>query len=600
MNLKIKVISIGIVGLFSGFAAAVQLIDPPSTPKVSEITVFVAKKIVTMDPSIPNATAVAVADGRILSVGSLEDMKPWTDKYPTNINRQFASKVMYPGFIEPHAHPLLAGILFNKPLLSPSPMPNPWGKPFPGVANLKAAMTQLTKYSEAMKDPKETLLTWGYDVVAMGKQPDRQLLDQISRTRPIIVWDSSGHDMYVNSAMLEYYNITPDKVKNIKGVGLDKDGQLNGKFLEISAMQYIIKVAGKDILKPNEISNDYMYISDLMQQAGITTSGDLAFGTLNIEMETKLAKAFTQSPSTALRLVPVVYADPFIQKYGDKAIVEAQNLKQQDNDRLIFQGVKFYSDGGYLPETMRMEHPGYINGTLGSTNYHSAKDFAGAMKPWWDAGFHIHIHSNGDIGNQNSINSLQLLMDSKPRFDHRYTINHFGIPSTAMVMKIKALGAVVSANMSYISERAKLEYPALGMDRAAYATRLGLLVRSGVTTSIHSDAPVSAPAPLKEAWTAVTRRDIYNDGKVWAPADAVTSADAMKMITINAAYTLGVEDKVGTIEAGKFADFTVLDADPQTVAAIKIKDVPVFATVLGGKVIPVSETKTPRPLFEKK
>ena len=596
MNLKSKIIYLCALGLVSGFASAVQLIDPPSTPKVSEITVFVAKKIVTMDPSIPNATAVAVSDGRILSVGSLEDMKPWTDKYPTRIDRQFANKVMYPGFVEPHAHPLLAGLLFNRPLLTPSPMPNPWGTPFAGVPNLPAAMAQLKKYSDAIKDPKEILLTWGYDVVAMGKRPDRQLLDQASTTRPIIVWDISGHDMYVNTAMIKHYGITPDMVKNVKGVGLDKDGQLNGQFLEIPAMQFILKIAGKDILKPNEIPNDFMYINDLMQQAGITTSGDLAFGTMNIDMETKISKAYTQSPNTALRLVPVVYAEPFIQKYGDKAITEAQNLSQQDNDRLIFQGVKFYSDGGYLPETMRMESPGYTNGTIGSTNYQSAKEFAGAMKPWWDAGFHIHIHSNGDVGNAHSINSLQLLLDSKPRFDHRYTINHFGIPSTAMVMKIKTLGAVVSANMSYISERAQLEYPMLGVDRASYATRLGALVRSGIVTSIHSDAPVSAPAPLKEAWTAVTRRDVYSDGKVWAPADAVTASDAMKMITINAAYTLGVESKVGSIEAGKFADFAILDSDPQTIPAIKIKDVAVHATVLGGKVIPVSETKKPRPM----
>ncbi|QWD84985.1 amidohydrolase family protein [Polynucleobacter asymbioticus] len=596
MNVKAKIIYLCALGLVSGLASAVQLIDPPSTPKVSEITVFVAKKIVTMDPSIPNATAVAVSDGRILSVGSLEDMKPWTDKYPTKIDRQFANKVMYPGFIEPHAHPLLAGLLFNRPLLTPSPMPNPWGTPFAGVPNLPAAIAQLKKYSDAIKDPNEILLTWGYDVVAMGKQPDRQLLDQASTTRPIIVWDISGHDMYVNSATIKHYGITPDMVKNIKGVGLDKDGQLNGQFLEIPAMQFILKIAGKDILKPNEIPNDFMYINDLMQQAGITTSGDLAFGTMNIDMETKIAKAYTTSPNGALRIVPVVYAEPFIQKYGDKAIQEAQNLSQQDNDRLIFQGVKFYSDGGYLPETMRMESPGYTNGTIGSTNYQSAKDFAGAMKPWWDAGFHIHIHSNGDVGNAHSINSLQLLLDSKPRFDHRYTINHFGIPSTAMVMKIKTLGAVVSANMSYISERAQLEYPMLGVDRASYATRLGTLVRSGIVTSIHSDAPVSAPAPLKEAWTAVTRRDVYKDGKVWAPADAVTASDAMKMITINAAYTLGVESKVGSIEAGKFADFAVLDSDPQAIPAIKIKDVAVHATVLGGKVIPVSETKKPRPM----
>jgi predicted amidohydrolase YtcJ len=596
VNLRAKIIYAGVLGLFSGFASAVQLLEPPSTPKVTTITVFVAKKIVTMDPAIPNATAVAVADGRILSVGSLEDMKPWTEKYPTIINKDFANKVMYPGFIEPHAHPLLGGILFNKPLLTPSPMPNPWGPAFPGVANLQAAMAQLKKYSDDIKDPNKTLLAWGFDVVAMGKMPDRQLLDQASSTRPIVVWDASGHDMYVNSAFIKHYGITPEKAKNLKGVGLDKDGQLNGQFLEIPATTYILGIAGKDVLAPTEIPTDYLYMSDLMQQGGITTSGDLAFGTMNIDMELKIAKAFSQSASGSLRIVPVVYSDPFIQKYGDKAIAEAQALKQQDNDRLIFQGVKFYSDGGYLPETMRMEHPGYTDGSVGSSNYKSAQDFAAAMKPWWDAGYHIHIHSNGDIGNQNSINALQLMIDAKPRFDHRYTINHFGIPSTAMVMKIKALGAVVSANISYISERAKLEYPALGMDRVSYATRLGTLVRNGIVTSIHSDAPVSAPVPLKEAWTAVTRKDVYNDGKVWAPAEAVSASDAMKMITINAAYTLGVEDKVGSIEAGKFADFAVLDADPQSVPALKIKDVGVYATVLGGKVIPVSETKKPRSL----
>ena len=595
LHYKVRVLCICVLGLFFGAANAVQLLDPPSTPQVSNITVFVAKKIVTMDPAIPHATAVAVSDGRILSVGSLADMKPWTDKYPTKINRDFATKVIYPGFVEPHAHPLLAGILFNKPLLTPSPMPNPWGPAFPGVANLPAAMKLLKKYSDDIKDPSKPLVAWGYDVVAMGKVPDRQMLDQASNVRPIIVWDLSGHDMYVNSAMIKAYDITPEKVKSIPGVGLDANGQLNGRFLDIPALMYIMKLAGKDILSSDEVPTDYMYINDLMQQAGITTSGDLAFGSLNIDMETKLMKAYTNSAAGDLRIVPVVYSEPFIQKYGNNAIKEAQNLKLQDNDRLMFQGVKFYSDGGYLPETMRMENPGYIDGSLGSSNFKSAQDFAGAMQPWWDAGFHIHIHSNGDKGNQNSINALQLMIDAKPRFDHRYTINHFGIPSTAMVMKIKVLGAVVSANISYISERAQLEYPALGMDRASYATRLGTLVRSGVVTSIHSDAPVSAPAPLKGAWTAVTRRDVYKDGKIWAPAEAVTVQDAMKMITINAAYTLGVEDKVGSIEPGKFADFTVLESDPQTVSAIKIKDVAVVATVIGGKVVLVSQTKKPRP-----
>ena len=594
MRLMLKLSFLAVLGSISGLATATQFIDPPTSPDVKNVTVFVAKKIVTMDPSIPTATAVAVAEGRILSVGSLEDMKPWTDKYPTQIDRQFADKVVYPGFIEAHAHPLLAGIVYSHPVITPTPLARPWGPPFPGVATLQAALDQLKKYSAELKDPNQTLLSWGYDEIVMGKVPDRQLLDQVSTTRPILVWDNSGHSMYVNSAALKAYGVTPEKTKGIQGVGVDKDGQLNGQFLEISALTYMLGVAAKDIFKPDEVPVVYQYINDLMQQGGITTSGDMAFGSISIEAETKALEWYTQAPETSMRIVPVVYAEPFVKKYGDQAVKEAQNLKKLDNDRLFFQGVKFYSDAGYLPETMRMEHPGYTNGTKGFSNFASAQDFASTMKPWWDAGFHIHIHSNGDVGNQNSLNALQWLLEGKPRFDHRFTLEHFGVPSTAMVLKIKALGAVVSANMSYISERGKLESNAIGIDRASYATRLGMLTRSGVITSIHSDAPVSAPVPLTEVWSAVTRRDVYSDGKVWAPAEAIPVAEAMKMITINAAYTLGVEDKVGTIEAGKFADFAVLDDDPQTVPALQIKDVPIFATVLGGKVVLVSDSKKPK------
>lgn len=287
MKLTLKLSVLAMFGLISGVTCATQFIDPPASPDVKNVTVFVAKKIVTMDPSIPMATAVAVSDGRILSVGSLEDMKPWTDKYPTQINKQFADKVMYPGFIEAHGHPLLAGIVYSHPVITPSPLARPWGPAFPGVTNLQAAIDQLKKYSAEIKDPNQTLLSWGYDETAMGKVPDRQLLDQASTTPPILVWDNSGHSMYVNSAAIKAYGLTPEKTKGIKGVGLDKDGQLNGQFLEIAALTYMLGVAGKDIFKPDEVPMAYQYINDLMQQGGITTSGDMAFGSINIEAETK-------------------------------------------------------------------------------------------------------------------------------------------------------------------------------------------------------------------------------------------------------------------------------------------------------------------------
>lgn len=584
------------LGLLSLQAQATQLLEPPVMETPKSITVFVAKKIVTMDPSLPVATAVAVSDGKILSVGSLEDLKPWTTKYPTTVDRQFADKVVYPGFVEAHGHPLLGGLTQTSLPLTSQPLPNPWGADFPGVPNLEAAITQLKKYAAQMKDPSELLLAFGYDIAAMGKVPDRQLLDEASKSQPIIVWDNSEHNMFLNSAAIAKYKITGASVKGIIGVGVDQSGNPNGQFLGVDASEYISGVAGKDMFAPARIGRAMLYSNDLAQQHGITSTSDMAFGTINIALETAAMKEITSSKASSLRIVPVAMAENFIAKYGDQGLEQVKALQNMNTDRLMFHGVKFIGDDAYLANTMKVENPGYTDGHQGIIFYKSPQDFYKALKPWWDANFQIHVHSNGTGGNQNTLNALQLLQDSKPRFDHRFTLQHFGLPTTAMVMKMKALGAVASVNPAYFYTRAGVQAKDLGNDRISYATRVGYLNREGVVVSLHSDNPVAPPMPLTEVWSVVNRLGAYTGNKKWAPAEAVSVADAMKMITINAAYTVGIEDKVGTIEPGKYADFAVLGDDPQTVPSMKIKDVPVVATVLGGRVIPVAETKKERPL----
>jgi predicted amidohydrolase YtcJ len=123
-------------------------------------------------------------------------------------------------------------------------------------------------------------------------------------------------------------------------------------------------------------------------------------------------------------------------------------------------------------------------------------------------------------------------------------------------------------------------------DRAYTAARLKTLLDAGNTISLHSDTPVGPPRPLEWVWIAVNR--IGLSGKLLGPDERISVVQAMKMITIDAAYTLGVEDKIGSIQAGKFADFTVLDQDPFEIEPMKLKDIPVWGTVLGGRVQPVS------------
>lgn len=596
MKSKNYVLSCLILGLFSVQSQATQLLQPPTMGAPKEITVFVAKKIVTMDPSWPTATAVAVSDGKILSVGSLEDLKPWTDKYPTAINRQFADKVLYPGFIEAHGHPLLGGVSQTNLPISSQPLPNPWGPAFPGVPNLKAAIDQLKVYSAQLKDPSELLLAFGWDTPGMGAMPNSQVLDGVSTTRPIMIWDNTEHSFFLNSAAIAKYEITGAKVKNILGVGLDKSGNPNGVFLGKDAGEYILSVAGKDIFTPAKVTRAMLYSNDLAQQNGITTTSDMAFGVVNIDFETAMMQKVTSSNAASLRIAPVAMAQSFIQQYGSKGIEKVKELQKLNTDRLMFHGVKFLSDDAYMSNAMSVEGPGYTDGHQGVIFYPSPQAFYKDMKPWWDENFQIHVHSNGTGGNQMTLNALQLLQNSKPRFDHRFALQHFGLPTTAMVMKMKTLGAVASVNPAYFYTRAAIQGKDVGVDRISSATRLGYLNKEGIVVSLHSDNPVAPPMPLTMVWSVVNRLNIETGSKKWAPAETVSVADAMKMITINAAYTVGIEDKVGTIEAGKYADFAVLGDDPQTVPSTKIKDIPVVATVLGGRVIPVSETKKERPL----
>lgn len=569
---------------------------PAMMAKPRKITVFTAKKIVTMDPAHPTATAIAFSDGRILSVGSLADLEPWLVRYPHEIDRRFEKNVLVPGFVEAHGHPLLGGIFQTLPPLTSLPLPNPWGPAFPGVKNVAAAKAKLAAYAAEMKEPGAPLLTWGWDIAALGMMPDRTFLDSVSTDRPVFVWDGSGHNIFSNSAGLARYEITRETTKGVEGVGFRPDGTPSGQFLGAEATDFIVQRAGKDLLTPDQLPRAVLYSNDIAQQNGITTTSDMAFGVLDIFLETGVTQRMADAKATSLRYVVVAYWPAFKTKYGAEAMLRAADLRRFDSDRLFFRGIKFMSDDAFLADTMSMQNPGYVDGGGGQSFYASAEALAADMQPWWDAGWHIHVHSNGSGGNGRTLGALQILQDHKPRFDHRFTIQHYGISTSQDARKIKALGAAASVNPAYFYLHGDVQAMHLGTDRASYATRVGTLVREGVVTALHSDSPVASPMPLHEVWAVVTRRGLYSGDRRFAPAEAVSPEQALRMVTIDAAYTLGVEELVGSLEPGKFADFAVLGEDPLTVPRDRIKDVPVLATVLGGRVIPVAETKRMRAL----
>lgn len=572
-----------------------SLMDAPEQ-QTPAITVFTARRIVTMDPGWPEATAVAVKDGRILSVGTLEDLQPWLKRFPYTIDTRFEGKVIYPGFVEAHGHPVMGAIAVSRPALSYFPQRNPYGPDFPGVKSLPEAVAALKAYVAKASSPTETIMTWGYDVVAMGgKFPTREELDQISTTHPILIWDASEHYVFANSAAIAYAGVSNEALAKTIGAGRNADGSSNGQFLGTEAAKLVMLKPLSELLTPDEGMKALRYLGALMQQAGVTTTGDLFFGGVNLALEQTLAERYFGQPDSIARVVHVVDGVTFEELYGKDAVAKGQALRASSNERIMFNGVKFFADDAFVSLGMQLQYPGYIDDGRfkGLFMFDTKEDFIGAMRPWWNAGFQIHVHSNGSGGNQITLDALATLQAETPRFDHRFSFEHFGISSTAQARQLKALGALVSTNPYYVAERADLNADQIGTDRASLAARMKSLIDQDIVVALHSDTPVGVPSPLKEVWIAVNRIGELSS-KVHAPHERVQDVEkAMRMVTIDAAYALGVNDRIGSIEAGKFADFAVLEADPREVDPMAIKDIGVVATILGGQVTLTSETRNP-------
>jgi predicted amidohydrolase YtcJ len=359
------------------------------------------------------------------------------------------------------------------------------------------------------------------------------------------------------------------------------DRKPNGQFLGTSAAEKLMREPLNELMQPGSLDASIKYLMDLSRMNGVTTTSEMAMGVIDIDSEISALNRHFNNADSPLRLVVVSDAESALRAHGEQAISFVKKLSDSNSEKIIFNGVKFFADDAFLSLGMAIENPGYIDGRQGIF-ITEPEDMVEEWLPWWQAGFHIHVHTNGNAGNQATVNALDGLMKKFPRADHRFTFEHFGISTPEQARRVKSLGGVVSINPYYLHYRSELTAPYIGADRAYSAARLKTLLDEGVVVSLHTDTPVAPPRPLEEVWIAVNRFGL--SGVVRGPAERISLEKAMRMITIDAAYTLGVEDKIGTISAGKFADFAVLEEDPFEVSPDHIRDVGVFATVSGGSV----------------
>ncbi|AQQ69361.1 hydrolase [Microbulbifer agarilyticus] len=548
------------------------------------MTIFVAKDIITMEDSMPRASAVAVADGRIVAVGSLDSLKSWIDARGAKIDRRFEDKVLMPGFIDPHVHPSLPAVLTQFPFLAPDDWELPTGT-FPGATTPEAYLVALKNqakeyFDDPDRDDKVPFISWGYHQLWHG-EINRKKLNEIFGDKPVLLWHRSFHELIGNDAAYDLIGVTESDVANVEEADWE-----SGRVWENGFVAVLPKLTF--LFEPERYKKGMKNFALMLQQGGVTSAMDMGVGIFgDPEGEMALIKE-TMGKDVPARVVLTPIITYFIaEKMSPQAALKkTEEWEKGSTDNVIFdKHFKLMMDGAIYSGLSQYKYPGYLDGHEGvwMAPLDVTYDFA---KTFWNAGYQLHAHTNGDKSAEALLDILRKLQEQNPRVDHRMTLEHFAYATKDQLKQMEALGMMVSANPYYqfiLSDMYADKW--LGEDRARNMVPLGDAQKLGINVSLHSDNPMAPLNPLLLAWTATNRTTI--GGKKNNESQKLSLDEALQAITINAAWQMRMEDEIGSIRAGKKADFVVLEEDPYEVGPEGLKDIEIWGTVFEGKVYPL-------------
>lgn len=547
---------------------------------MQETIIYSAKRILTMNPNRPVVTHVAVRGDRILAAGSLEELESWG---PARVDHQFADKILMPGLVEGHCH-IMEGALWRFVYTGFHDRMDPDGKTWPGALNLDAVVAQLVAAEKQMSDPNEPLVGWGFDPIYFrDRRCTREDLDKISTTRIIAVMHASGHIINTNSAGLKAVDWLREGVEH-PGIPLGADGLPTGELKGPEAMTPIL---GKTPLDRGFLGADVDGLhrfGRLCVRRGVTTATDLASPLTDEVLKTLLDTTGEEDYPT--RIVPLLrlLADP-VQQTIERAIA----VKPQSTSRLSLGRIKLVFDGSIQGFSARLRWPGYYNGAPNGLWYTAPEQIKQALALALENDVLIHMHTNGDEATQLALDIMTDLSRTHSTVDHRFTLQHCQMADEGQFRRIKSLGMCVNLFANHTFYWGDEHYAqTVGPERAERMNACASAVSHRVPFAIHSDAPITPLGPLFTAWCAANR--LTASGKTLGEAQKISVDDALNAITIGAAYTLKLDQEVGSIEGGKQADFAVLEDDPSTIAPEKLKDVRIWGTVQGGRIFAAGPT----------
>ena len=522
--------------------------------------------IITMNAQAPVAEAMLVADGRITWLGSLSDAPEAADGVERLV---LDGKVVVPGFVEPHMH------------LPPLAMMHDFSNIGPNrFETTDAALAQLAKDAQATP-VGEWVVGRQFDP-SLQTGPDyltAAMLDQVSTDHPVFVYNTSLHLGYCNSVALNIAGIdasTPDPQG--AEIGRDSQGNPNGVLKAGPAMALVVRHNSK--LKHGNIAEGCLSVLGQANAVGITTLCDQGTGMFQGVKELDVYQSMRDSGRMTAR-----FRYSVSQAMADRWD-EAQLTWGEGDEWVRRTGWKIVSDGSNQGRT-GLQREAFIGseGENAKGMAYIEKDVLdGAVERRLREGWAVCVHANGDAAIDRALDAFAKAkakgLDPAAK---RCRIEHCSILHDEQIEKMAELGLSPSFLIGHVHYWGKAFVEDIfGLEKASKLDRTGACEDQGIRWSLHSDDPVTEMNPLRCMENAVVR-NMWRSDELLAPEERVPAAAALRAMTIDAAWQCHSDHEVGSLAAGKFADFVVLAEDPLTVAPETLGEIKVLETWVGGR-----------------
>ena len=538
--------------------------------------VFIGGEILTMAEP-PVVEALWVKAGRIERLGGADEVQTAAGSDATVVDLEGAT--LMPGFIEPHTHPLATALLGSAIDVS--------------GFNHDSRSEMMETLREAMDGflPQPWILAFGWDpIMVPGLDPPTLAeLDELSPHKPFVILTQAMHEAFANSAALRESGITKDTPDPPGGsFGRDENGDLTGAVLEVNAINFLLRALPPLPPALTELILRWKFAEYAL--GGFTTIGVLgAVG--RAEDPIGLLQKLADDPHVPVR--SVVYGLPTQLEPGSK-------LEARPDARFELRGVKFWMDGSpytggaafaepYEDTELTRERLHLKPGHMGPLNYGLA-EFTEELDRFHRAGYHVAVHTQGERAVQLVLDAAESVLEAHPWEGHRHRLEHNALITGEQIRRAKALGFELSFftdHIYYYGDR----LPELVGDRVDRYMPAGAAFREGHRATIHSDNPMTPIGPLRVMRTAMLRATRKGGGPM-GPSERLTVDQALRAMTTNAAWQLGVEDHRGSLEPGKAADLVVLSRNPRDTPPEQFGDIEVLGTWIDGQ--PVDTRKLSR------